>query len=169
MKLPIGKAVLLAGAAALLVPFGASAQAVRNLDNAQSDVQIFAGEVGSEPVRFRVTMERGSFLQVDVRPTEGSELDPVLTITDVRTGEVLAEDDDSGGNLASRARIRSDVRRQVELTVTAFAFFSGEESAGAFELQLRRGEFTVPRTEAITFGGSARGRVSAEEQRYHTI
>lgn len=169
MKLPMGKAVLLAGAAALLVPFGASAQAVRNLDNAQSDVQIFAGEVGSEPVRFRVTMERGSFLQVDVRPTEGSELDPVLTITDVRTGEVLAEDDDSGGNLASRARIRSDVRRQVELTVTAFAFFSGEESAGAFELQLRRGEFTVPRTEAITFGGSARGRVNAEEQRYYTI
>lgn len=169
MKLPLGKAVLLAGAAALLVPFSASAQDVRNLDTAQSDVQIFEGEVGSEPARFRVTMERGTFLQVDVQPAEGSELDPVLTITDVRTGEVLAEDDDSGGNLGSRARVRSDVRRVVELTVTAFAFFSGEESAGAFELQLRRGEFTAPRTTPIAFGGEARGRVGAEDQRYYTI
>lgn len=169
MTLPLGKAVLLATAAALLVPSAASAQEVRNLDNARSDVQIFEGSVGAEPVRYRVTMERDSFLQVDVRPTEGSELDPVLTITDVRTGEVLAEDDDSGGNLASRARIRSDTRRQVELTVTAFAFFSGEESAGNFELQLRRGDVTPVRTDPIAFGGSARGQVSAGNPRYYTI
>lgn len=169
MKLLHAKAFLLAGAAALLTPIPAAAQDVRNLDNAQSDVLIFDGTVTGEPARFRLTMERGSFLQVDVRPAEGSDLDPVLTITDVRTGEVLAEDDDSGGNLASRARIRSDVRRQVELTVTPFAFFSGEESSGAFELQLRRGAYTVPRTTPIAYGGEARGRVGAEEQRYYTI
>lgn len=173
MKLPLGKAALLATAAftvaAMLAPISASAQEVRNLDNARSDVQIFDGTVGTEPVRYRVTMERGSFLQVDVRPTEGSLLDPVLTITDVRTGEVLAEDDDSGGNLASSARVRSDVRRQVELSITSFAFYSGEESGGPFELQLRRGEFTVPRTEPIAFGGSASGRVSTGVPRYYTV
>ncbi len=173
MKLPLGKAALLATAAftvaAMLAPISASAQEVRNLDNARSDVQIFDGTVGAEPVRYRVTMERGSFLQVDVRPTEGSLLDPVLTITDVRTGEVLAEDDDSGGNLASSARVRSDVRRQVELSITSFAFYSGEESGGPFELQLRRGEFTVPRTEPIAFGGSASGRVSTGAPRYYTV
>lgn len=168
MKLPLGKAALLA-AAALLVPFSTSAQDVRNLDTARSDVQIFEGSVGAEPVRYRVTMERNSFLQVDVRPTAGSELDPVLTITDVRTGEVLAEDDDSGGELASMARIRSDTRRQVELTVTAFAFFSGEESAGSFELQLRRGEIAPLRSDPIAFGGTARGRVGEGESRYYTI
>lgn len=169
MKLPLGKAALLATAAALLAPIPASAQEVRNLDTARSDVQIFEGAVGAEPVRFRVTMERDTFLQVDVRPTTGSELDPVLTITDVRTGEVLAEDDDSGGELASMARIRSDVRRQVELTVTAFAFFSGEESAGTFELQLRRGAITPLRSDPIAFGGSASGRVATGEPRYYTI
>ena len=169
MNLPFGKAALLATAAALLAPMSASAQEVRNLDTARSDVQIFEGSVGAEPVRYRVTMERNTFLQVDVTPAEGSELDPVLTITDARTGEVLAEDDDSGGNLASRARIRSDVRRQVELSVTSFAFFSGEESAGTFELQLRRGEITPLRSDPIAYGGSARGRVGAGEPRYYTF
>ena len=169
MILRFGKTLLLAGAGALVVPMAAAAQDVRDLDAARSDVQIFTGEVTTTPVRYRYTMQPGTSLQVDVVPADGSELDPMLTITDVATGEVLAEDDDGGGSLASRAQLHTDVRRQIEITVTAFAFFSGEESSGEFELQLRPSTYTAPRTEAVSFGSQTGGRVRAGEKRYYTI
>ncbi len=169
MTLRFGKAALLAATAALLPPSGAAAQDVRNLDSERSDVQIFSGEVTTTPVRYRYTMQPGTALRVDVVPIDGSELDPMLTITDRATGEVLAEDDDSGGELASRAQLHTDVRRQIEITVTAFAFFSGEESSGAFELQLRPSTYTPPRTEAVRFGSQTNGRVAAGETRYYAI
>ena len=167
------RAILLAGAAAVLVPalvpVAASAQSARNLDNARSDVLIFDGAVTSTPAVFRYTMQPNTTLQVDVIPKEGSELDPVLTITDVRTGEVLAEDDDSGGNLASRARIFTETRRQVEITVSAFAFFSGEETNGPFELQLRPAPFVPEPTTAVEYGTEMRGRLTAGNPRLYTI
>ena len=169
MTMPFGKIVLLLGAAAILAPVAASAQEVRDLDQARSDVLIFDGAVTTTPAKFRYTMEAGTALVVDAVPKEGSELDPVLTITDLATGDVLAEDDDSGGNLASRARITTDVRRQVEITVSAFAFFSGEETTGAFELQLRPSAWVPEPTEAIAFGGEVRGRLTSGEQRLFTI
>ncbi|MFC3100829.1 PPC domain-containing protein [Altererythrobacter lauratis] len=167
------RAVLLAGAAAVLVPaivpVAASAQSARNLDNARSDVLIFDGAVTTAPAVFRYTMQPNTTLQVDVIPKEGSDLDPVLTITDVRTGEVLAEDDDSGGNLASRARIVTEARRQVEITVSAFAFFSGEETNGPFELQLRPAPFVPEHTTAIDYGAEMRGRLTGGNPRLYTI
>ncbi len=169
MNLPFGKIALLLGAAAMMAPVATSAQEVRDLDSARSDVMIFEGTITTTPARFRYTIQPGTALTVDVVPTEGSELDPVLTITDLATGEVLAEDDDSGGNLASRARITSDVLREVEITVSAFAFFSGEESTGAFELQLRPRAWVRQPTEAIAWGGEARGRVSEGAERLYTI
>lgn len=169
MTLPIGKFALLLGAAAVLVPVAATAQDVRNLDAARSDVLIFDGAVTSTPALFRYTMEAGTALTVDARPKEGSELDPVMTITDAVTGEVLAEDDDSGGNLASRARITTDVRRVVEISVSAFAFFSGEETSGAFELQLRPVAWVPQPTETIGYGSEVRGRLDEGGQRLYSI
>jgi hypothetical protein len=166
---PFGRAVLLAGAAALLAPVGAFAQDVRNLDNARSDVMIFNGEVGTVPAVFRYTMQPGTSLRVDVVPTEGSELDPMLTITDRRTGEVLAEDDDGGEGLASRATIRAPQRREIEISITSFAFFSGEESSGPFELQLRPSTWTPLQTERLGFGSQASGRVGTGETRYYEV
>ncbi|MFC3096749.1 PPC domain-containing protein [Alteraurantiacibacter palmitatis] len=167
------RAVLLAGVAAGLVPamlpVAATAQSARNLDNARSDVLIFDGAVTSAPAVFRYTMQPNTTLQVDVIPKEGSDLDPVLTITDARTGEVLAEDDDSGGNLASRARIVTEARRQVEITVSAFAFFSGEETSGPFELQLRPTAFVPEPTTAVEFGSEMRGRLTGGNPRLYTI
>ena len=170
MKLPIGKVALLAGAAAILVPASGMAQEVRNLDNARSDVQIFEGEVSTTPVRYRYTIPARTRLQVDVVPATDSELDPVLTITDARTGEVLAEDDDSGGNLASRASVIAEQRaRQVEISVSSFAFLSGEESTGTFELQLRSSDWSPPVVRPVTFGSDTRGRLAAGERQLFTI
>ena len=169
MILSLGKAALLAGAAAILVPAGAAAQDVRDLDTARSDVLIFEGVVTTAPARFRYTMQPGTSLRIDVVPDESSELDPVVTVTDLATGDVLAEDDDSGGNLASRVRINTDQRREIEIAVSSFAFFSGEETTGAFELQLRPSTYTPPQTELVGYGSETRGRVDAGETRYYSI
>ena len=152
-----------------MVPSNAAAQDVRDLDSARSDVLIFEGAVTTAPARFRYTMQPGTSLQVDVVPSESSELDPVVTITDRATGEVLAEDDDSGGSLASRARITTDQQREIEISVSSFAFFSGEETTGGFELQLRPATYTPPQTEPVDYGSETRGRIANGETRYYTI
>lgn len=169
MKLPFGKIALLAGAAAVLVPAAALAQDARNLDNARSDVLIFEGEVGTAPVVYRYTIPARTVLQVDAKPADGSELDPVLTITDVRSGEVLVEDDDSGGNLGARGRIVSERGQRVEITVSSFAFLTGEETAGAFELQLRPRPWTPPRTRAVTLGSDTTGTLASGGSEMFTI
>lgn len=173
MKLPFGKVALLAGAAAVFapaaLPLAAGAQEARNLDNARSDVLIFEGELGPAPVVYRYTIPARTVLQVDAVPAADSELDPVLTITDVRSGETLAEDDDSGGNLAARARVVSERGQQVEITVSSFAFLSGEETSGAFELQLRPKPWTPPRTRAVTLGSDTPGTLASGGSEMFTI
>lgn len=173
MKLPFGKVALLAGAAAVIapavLPLAASAQEARNLDNARSDVLIFEGELGPAPVVYRYTIPPRTVLQVDAVPGADSELDPVLTITDVRSGETLAEDDDSGGNLAARARVVSQRGQQVEITVSSYAFLSGEETSGTFELQLRPKPWVPPRTRAVTLGSDITGTLAASGSEMFTI
>lgn len=169
MKLPFGKTALLLAAAAMLAPVTASAQDVRDLNAESSDVLIFEGEVTNEPVVFRYTMVPSSSLLIDVIPTENSDLDPIVTVTDLATGEVLAEDDDGGGGLASRARVFSAEGQQVEITVSAYAFFSGEESSGEFELKLRPGIETPRETQAIAFGGVVSGNLGESGSHLFTI
>jgi hypothetical protein len=168
MNLPLGKAALLAGAAALL-PSAVAAQEVRNLDRAASDVLTFEGEVTTAPVRYRYTIPARTRLQVDVIPAEGSSLDPTLTITDVRSGEVLAEDDDSGGNLAARASILAEDRQQVEITVSPFGFLEENETAGAFTLQLRPRAWVRPVTRAVTPGSDTTGTLEVGGSQLFTI
>ncbi|MXO71385.1 hypothetical protein [Alteraurantiacibacter buctensis] len=171
MNLPLGKAALLAGAAIVsaLVPAVATAQEARNLDRATSDVLIFEGEVTTTPLKYRYTIPARTRLQVDVIPAEGSSLDPTLTITDVRTGEVLAEDDDSGGNLAARANILSERGQQVEITVSPFGFLEENETAGAFTLELRPRAWVRPVTRRVTTGSDTTGRLSVGGTQLFTI
>lgn len=169
MNLPLGKAVLLASAAAMLVPSAANAQEVRNLDRATSDVLIFEGEITTAPVRYRYTIPANTRLQVDAIPTDGSSLDPTLTITDVRSGEVLAEDDDSGGNMASRASVVSERAQLVEITVSPFGFLEENETAGAFELHLRPRAWSPPVTRTVTPGSDTRGTLAVGESQLFTI
>lgn len=172
-----GKAAFLAGAAALFAPLAGTvfapaelaAQDVRDLDDARSDVRIFTDEVTTEPVRYTYTIPPMTALRVDVIPAEGSDLDPMLTITDVATGEVLAEDDDGGDGLASRARIFSESGQRVEISVSSFAFFSGEETAGAFELHLRPSAYRPPETRAVSFGSQTSGILADGDIHLFTI
>lgn len=168
MNLPLGKAALLAGAVALL-PSAVAAQEVRNLDRAASDVLTFEGEVTTAPVRYRYTIPARTRLQVDVIPAEGSSLDPTLTITDVRSGEVLAEDDDSGGNLAARASILSEDGQQVEITVSPFGFLEENETAGTYTLQLRPRAWVRPTTRRVTPGSDTTGTLAVGGSQLFTI
>lgn len=169
MNLPLGKAVLLASAAAALVPSAANAQEVRNLDRATSDVLIFEGEITTAPVRYRYTIPANTRLQVDAIPTDGSSLDPTLTITDVRSGEVLAEDDDSGGNMASRASVVAERAQLVEITVSPFGFLEENETAGAFELHLRPRAWSPPVTRTVTPGSDTTGTLEVGASQLFTI
>ncbi len=177
MKLPLGptrvRVALLASAAvtcaAVLLPLAAAAQDVRNLDRETSDVLIFEGVVTTAPLRYRYTIPAHTRLQVDVIPAEGSTLDPTLTITDVRSGEVLAEDDDSGGNLAARANVLSDRAQQVEITVSPFGFLEENETAGAFELHLRPRAWVAPVTRAVTVGSDTTGTLAVGSSQLFTI
>lgn len=172
MNLPLAKAALLAGAAvvsAALVPSLAAAQEARNLDRATSDVLIFEGEVTTAPLRYRYTIPARTRLQVDVIPDEGSSLDPTLTITDVRSGEVLAEDDDSGGDLASRASVLSERGQLVEITVSPFGFLEEGETAGAFTLQLRPRPWVRPVTRPVTVGSDTDGTLAVGGSQLFTI
>lgn len=176
MNLPFGpmrvRSALLAGVAAVsaaLVPSAVAAQEARNLDRATSDVLIFEGEVTTAPVRYRYTIPARTRLQVDAIPAEGSSLDPTLTITDVRSGEVLAEDDDSGGNLAARASILAEDRQQVEITVSPFGFLEENETAGAFTLQLRPRAWVRPVSRRVTPGSDSTGTLAVGGSQLFTI
>ncbi|GAA0276011.1 hypothetical protein GCM10009127_15810 [Alteraurantiacibacter aestuarii] len=169
MVFRIGKAALLAGAAAILAPVCASAQDVRNLDDAASEVRIFTDEVGTTPVRYRYTIAPMTSLLIDVIPAAGSDLDPMLTVTDVASGEVLAEDDDGGEGLASRARIFSQEGQQIEIMVSSYAFFSGEETTGRFELQLRPSAYRPAPTRAVSFDSTTRDTLSEGTSHLFTI
>lgn len=169
MTLSIGRIALLAGAATLLAPVTASAQEVRDLDDASSDIQIFEGEVGTAPVVFRYTIPANTSLRIDVIPTEESELDPMLTVTDVASGEVLAEDDDGGEGLASRARIYSEEGQQVEITVSPFGLFSEDSSSGPFRLELRPVLSRPQDVRGVSYGSVLDGMLESGAEHLFTI
>lgn len=154
MRFGFGKTALLIGAATLLVPVSASAQ--RDLDQAQSEVRMFSGTVDSAAEEFRVSVPAGSVMQIDVMTT--SELDPVVSVRDARTGEVIAEDDDGGENLNSRVRISGgDTGRSIVIAVNSYDaewVEAGESYGGSFNLRLSTSE-----SRPITYGARETGMV----------
>ncbi|KLE35893.1 PPC domain-containing protein [Aurantiacibacter luteus] len=160
----LGKTALLLGAAALLVPVTASAQ--RNLDEESSNVRMYQGTVDSAPAEFRVSVPANSVMQIDVMTT--SELDPMVTVTDARTGEVIAEDDDGGDDLNSRVRIRGEERgRAIVISVNSYDSTwveEGESYGGSFDLRLATSAFVPHRTRAVTWGARETGTVSGSDE-----
>ncbi|WP_340589293.1 pre-peptidase C-terminal domain-containing protein [Erythrobacter alti] len=162
MRFGFHKTALLIGAAALLTPVVASAQV--NLDQAQSDVRVFQGSVSGEPATFEVNVPAGSVMQIDVIST--SDLDPIVTVTDAVSGDVIAEDDDGGDDLNSRVRIRGeDAGRRIVISVNSFDatwMEDGEEYGGSFDLRLATSTYTAPATRTVTFGARETGSVQGE-------
>jgi len=146
---------LLAGAA--LVPLAAQAQ-VRNLDGESSTVRVFPGEVGSAPAVFEVTVPAATTLRIDAITT--SDLDPMLKVTDVATGEMLGEDDDSGGDLNARVTIRSGEQRRLRIEVSSFTYEGAEDdelSGGAFDLRLAQLAYDPQAVRNVAWGSSESG------------
>ena len=162
MRFGLTKTALLIGAATMLTPAVASAQV--NLDQAQSDVRVFQGTVDGEAATYEVTVPASSVMQIDVLST--SDLDPIVTVTDASSGEVIAEDDDGGDNLNSRVRIRGeDNGRRIVISVNSFDAewaAAGESYGGSFDLRLATSTYTAPVTRVVTYGARETGSVQGE-------
>lgn len=162
MRFGFHKTALLIGAAALLTPAAASAQV--NLDQAESDVRVFQGNVDGEAATYEVTVPASSVMQIDVLST--SDLDPIVTVTDAASGEVIAEDDDGGDELNSRVRIRGEENgRQIVIAVNSFDatwMEEGETYGGSFDLRLATSTYTAPVTRTVTYGARETGSVQGE-------
>ncbi|QZH74498.1 MAG: pre-peptidase C-terminal domain-containing protein [Erythrobacter sp.] len=161
MRFGITKTALLIGAAMIMMPATAMAQV--NLDAAESDVRVFQGNVQGEAVTYEVTVPAASIMQIDVIST--SDLDPIVTVTDAATGDVIAEDDDSGGELNSRVRIRGEEGRRIVISVDSFDATwveAGETYGGSFDLRLSTSAFTAPQTRAVTYGARETGSFNGE-------
>ncbi len=161
MRFGFTKTALLIGAAAMLSPVAASAQV--NLDAAQSDVRVFQGNVDGEAATFEVSVPAGSVMQIDVMTT--SDLDPIVTVTDASTGEVIAEDDDGGDDLNSRVRIRGEDGRRIVISVNSFDATwveAGESYGGSFDLRLATSTYTAPVTKTVTYGARETGSFQGE-------
>lgn len=166
MRFGFHTAALLIGAAAVLSPAMAVAQ-VRDLDQAESDVRVFQGEVDSAAAVFEVSVPAGAVMQIDVLST--SDLDPVVVVRDAATGEVIAENDDGGDDLNSRVRIRGEDGRRIVIEVDSFDASwveEGESYGGSFDLRLATSAYTAPTTRTVTYGARETGTVMGEPNRF---
>lgn len=158
-------------AAAMAAP--ASAQEVRNLDKESSTARSFTGYLGAQPVLFEVSLPAGTSLKVDAVST--SSIDPFLTIRDARSGELLGEDDDSGGSLDAQVTVRPhSAARKLTIEVKQFSFGevetgAADTGAGGGTFELRLANFTPQPAEAVTWGQMVQGTVNQGEERNFSI
>ena len=169
MRRSSGMFASLAMGASLVLPDVAMAQEVRDLDDATSDVRIFTGTLRTEPALYDFTLPPATALRIDVVPTTGSSLDPMVTVTDSASGEVLAEDDDGGEGLASMVRVFSDQQRRIRIAVSAFSYFAEDEEGGGFELQLRESDYRPSAPGRIAFASEATGMLETGGSDLYTI
>jgi len=156
---------LMAGAALMLAPAIAGAQDVRDLDQESSNVRTFTGNVGSQAAVFEVNVAAGNVLKIDVIATNG--MDPTVKVTDAVSGEVLGEDDDSGGDLNSRVSIRGQEARRIRIEVNRFTYEGMEESSyegGDFELKLTAMQYSPQSVRPVTWGSALGGSLVGEDK-----
>ncbi|WP_338244057.1 hypothetical protein [Aurantiacibacter hainanensis] len=155
-------ALLLAGAGAMLCT-PAVAQ-VRDLDDENSDVRVFQGEVDGAASVFNLTVPADTALQIDA--VAKGDLDPVLRVLDASTGELIVEDDDGGGELNSRARIGAqETSRRIAIEVDSFdaEWVEGESYGGPFELRISLIDSVAVGTRAVDYGARETGNLMGDE------
>lgn len=154
MRFGFHKAVLLAGAGAIMAPGVAAAQEARTLP----------GMIDSAAQTFELSVPAGSVMTIDVIST--SDLDPVLSVTDAQSGEMLGADDDGGEGVNSRLRIPGGAKgREIMVEVSSFdaAYVApGESYGGSFDLVLTTAAYTPP--GPVTYGARVAGTVSVPEE-----
>lgn len=163
MRFGFHKVALMIGAATLLTPVAAAAQ-VRDLDSTQSDIRVYQGNVDSAAAVYEVSVPANSVMTIDVMAT--SDLDPIVSVTNVATGETIAEDDDGGDGLNSRVRVRGgDAGMRISIAVNSFDadwVGEGETYGGSFDLRLETREWSPPVTRTVTYGARETGTVDGE-------
>ncbi|RIV93409.1 hypothetical protein D2V17_00150 [Aurantiacibacter xanthus] len=172
-------AALLAGAA-MAVP--AAAQPVRNLDHEETNARVFNGVYNDKPVLFEVTLPAGQAMRVDVMST--SELDPYLKIYNAETGDLIAENDDGGEGLNSRAMVTATQDMHLRIAVSSYGardeadglVGTGEEiveggfvSGSSFDLKLTVLDYEVQPVRAVTWGSEEKGQFFGGEEHLYTI
>lgn len=163
MKTIVRYSALLASAS-LLFAVPALAQ-VRDLDRESSDVRVYQGQVDGEAAVFTVTVPARSVMLIDVLAS--GDLDPVLRVTDARSGELIGEDDDGGEGLNSRLRVMGERGRRIRIEVNSYNAewaSEGESYGGSFDLRLATSTYQPPR--AVTYGARENGRITGDEVLY---
>jgi hypothetical protein len=160
-------AVFALGSALLAAP--AMAQDARDLDGADGDIRVFTGSVADEPARYLLTLPAGNALVVSAVAAPDSPLDPYLRVTDVRTGEVLAEDDDNAREYGARVYLFSDGQRRVEIQVSAEGAVDAERERGDFELAVQPTDWRPAPVRRVDFGSSVTGDLHSGERHVFRI
>ena len=104
------------------------------------------GEVKLDAPRivYQVEFQAGKTYQIDMKGRDSKKLDPYLTLLDAE-GNILAEDDDSGGDL--NARIFHEARETTIYQVVASSFVKG---TGPFSLDIAEVVLTAEQKSAAS-------------------
>lgn len=150
-------AILIAAA-----PFAARAQD-RDLDRETSIGKVFTGDVpeGGGTARFLLTLAPGQAVDLTAAPIGGS--DPKLSVFDARTGELVAENDDSGGGLASNVRLYSAAGQRVRIEV-ANAAVEDSNAAMRFDLILRPSTYRPKPPIPLSLGDAHNGALTPDDE-----
>lgn len=160
---------LLAAGAALA---GTPAMAQRDLDRSQNDIRAYEDrfDADGEAREFTFTIPANTRFTLDVMSAPGEGRDPVIELYDAATGDLVAQDDDSGGELNSRIELTARARTRYRLEVSEFAAFDEEGSdPGTFHILLRTRAFVPPPTTALQFGRSYDGDTRSSGEAYYTF
>ena len=147
-------------AAAVFPAAAASAQ--------DGDARVLQSNLDSAAAVFEEDIPADTMLVIDVVTT--SDLDPVVTVTDAVTGELLDEDDDSGGDVNARAFAQGgSTGRRVVISVDSFDtdwLEEGEAYGGTFELRLQTRSTQPLDKRNVTYGSRVEGFVDGRENRF---
>jgi hypothetical protein len=157
-------AALLAG----IAPLAAQAQD-RNLDSEPSVGKIVSGSLagGGTPARFTMTLRAGEAIDLTAAPVSGS--DPAVKVFDAANGQLIAENDDSAGSLASNVRLFSEQTKRVRIEVSNAAV-GATDAPMRFDLILRPSDYRPKPARDIVLGEELAGTLeSSDEQlfRFH--
>jgi len=150
--------VLLAAA-----PLAAAQAQEVDLDRAPSVGKVFAGEVpaGGAAARYLLTLAPGQAIDLTAAPVAGS--DPRLRVVDARSGELVAENDDSAGSLASNVRLYSVRGQRVRIEVSNAAV-DGGDAAMRFDLIVRPSDYRPKPVVTISLGDAHSGTLGRSDE-----
>jgi hypothetical protein len=151
-------------AAALLAtaPLAGHAQE-RDLDSELSVGKVFSGQVpaGGGPAHYLLTLTGGQALDLTAAPVGGS--DPSLKVYDASSGSLIAENDDSGGSLASNVRLYSAETKRVRIEV-ANAAVEGGDAAMRFDLIVRPSDYRPKPIVPFALGEAHNGTLAQGDE-----